>query len=87
MEIVENFKKTGAISQQFHVVNGVEYCGWVEAKPINPRWWRTRIRDAWEILMGRAIAVQYFEDLTDEKKSEFIKRYWQDARKVKNRKK
>ena len=87
MEIVDTFIKTGAQSQEYVVVNGKEYVGWVHAKPINPRWWRTRIRDAWQILRGRAIAIQYFKDLTQEQKESYVKTYWQDARLLKNRKK
>jgi hypothetical protein len=87
MEIVETFVKCGAQSQEYVVVNGKEYSGWVHSKPINPRWWKTRIRDAWQILKGKAIAIQYFEDLTEEQKQEYIKRYWQDARILENRRK
>ena len=87
MELADNFKNSGALSQQFVVVNGVEYCGWVAARPINPRWWRTRIRDAWRILRGNAIAIQYFEDLNQKQKEEYIKKYWQEARFIDNPKK
>lgn len=76
MELVETFVKCGAISEQFVVVRGIEYKGWVHSKPINPRWWKTRIRDAWQILRGKAIAIQYFEDLTEEEKEKYVKTYW-----------
>ena len=76
MEIVETFITTGVKSEEYIVVNGIEYKGGVHAKPINPRWWKTRIRDAWQILRGRAIAIQYFNDLTEEQKENYVKKYW-----------
>ena len=74
MEQVDNFKKLGTMSETTVVVGGIEFKGWVHAKPINPRWWKSRISDAWQVLRGKAIAIQYFDDLTEEQKEEYVKR-------------
>lgn len=65
----------GCKSFETIIVDGVEYKGWVYGKPINPRWWKTRFRDAWQILKGNAIAIQYYEDLTQEQKEKYVKTY------------
>jgi len=55
-------------------VDDALYTGWVCAKPINPRRWRTRIREAWQILKGNAIGVKYFEDLDEQQKRDYVKK-------------
>ena len=55
-------------------VEGKEYRGWVVAKPLNvylEDFW-ARLKGAILVLRGRAIAVQYFDDLTDKQKQRYV---------------
>lgn len=72
MQVIDNLKKCGTVSEVKVRVNDTLYIGWVDSKPINPRRWKTRIRDAWQVLRGRAIGVQYFDDLTETQKQEYV---------------
>jgi len=73
MEFLDILKKQGCQSEVIMIIDGVQYSGWVSAKPINPRWFRTRLRDALMVFRGKAIAVQYFDDLTEQQKQDYIK--------------
>lgn len=73
MEFIDILKKQGCQSEVTMIINNVQYTGWVSAKPINPRWFKTRLRDALKVFTGKAIAVQYFDDLTDQQKQDYIK--------------
>lgn len=68
----------GSNTQQFTVkVDGKNLQGWQIAKPMNydPEYFtmkeRKEMADA--IMEGKAIAVRFFEDLTPEEQSEFVK--------------
>ena len=46
---------------------GVRLRGWKIAKPLNYNLgFRNRLRMAWQVLRGKAIAVRYFEDMTED---------------------
>ena len=50
---------------------GQLYEHWCIAKPYSQRFgFKTRFRHALLVLMGKAVAVQYFKDLSDEEKLE-----------------
>ncbi len=73
MTVIDNI---GGCQSEVKVwVDDTLYTGWVNAKPINPRWFRTRIADAWQILRGKAIAVRYFDDLNEKEKANHVKKY------------
>ena len=72
MMLIDDIKKQGCQSEASVDIDGIKHSGWVCAKPINPRMWRTRIKDALQILKGKAIAVQYFDDLNDDQKYKYI---------------
>lgn len=64
--------------EQFTVkVDGKEFQGWQIAKPMNydPEYFTMEERKAMAdaIMEGKAIAVRFFEDLTPEEQSEFVK--------------
>lgn len=73
-ELVEN---NDVASQETVVVDGVQYLGYQIAKPLNYDEeylsYKDRVGMAMEVLKGKAIAVRYFCDLTDEEKAEYIK--------------
>ena len=73
MKVIDNIGN--CTSEIKIIINGIQYTSWMKAKPINPRRFRTRVRDAIMILKGKAIGVQYFEDLTEEKKEQYFKKY------------
>lgn len=75
MELIDDIVTKGEALSRFKVINvdGKEYTGWVCAKPINPRLFRTRLRDAVKVLRGEAIAIQYFDDLTEQEKQNYVK--------------
>ena len=76
MKLIDHLvREDNTQSEKLVWVDGKEYRGWVIAKPLNvylEGFW-TRLRDAFQILKGRAIAVQYFDDLSDEQKQRFVK--------------
>lgn len=53
-------------------INGVEFTGWVVAKPINPRGLTTRLKEAITILKGKGVAIQYFDDLKQKEKEIYV---------------
>jgi hypothetical protein len=76
MELIDDVIKHDRNQSLVKVKLGkVEYSSWVIAKPINPRWIKSRIRDAWKVLIGKAIAVRYFEDFNNEEKLEYVKKH------------
>ena len=74
MQLVDDLKQGGCQTEVTVKANDTLYNGWVCAKPINPRWWRTRIADAWQVFIGKAIAVKYFDDLTEKQKQDYVVR-------------
>lgn len=73
MELIDDIKKRGTLSEVKMSFDGLHFTGWVSSKPINPREFRTRVRDAWKVFRGKAIAVRYFDDLSDEEKINYVK--------------
>lgn len=74
-EIQEKF---GSMSSEFTVeVDGVKYQGYQVAKPMNydPEYSTKKERQEMAnlVLEGKAIAVQFFSDLTPEEKSAYVK--------------
>ena len=72
MKLIDDIRNDKTMSEAKVSFNGLHYTGWVNAKPINPRGFRTRIRDAWKVFRGKAIAVQYFDDLNEEEKINYV---------------
>jgi hypothetical protein len=89
--LIDNIKEELASnSQEFTVdVNGTTMTGWQIAKPLNydpeylPKKERKEMADA--VLKGKAIAVCFFEDLSEEEQSEHVKGQIEKAEKYKNR--
>lgn len=57
------------------VLVGIKFYGWKIAKPQNYHFtfWE-KLKLSYYILCGKAIAVQYFEDLSEKDKDEYIKK-------------
>jgi hypothetical protein len=76
MKLIDHIIKEDNTQTEKHVwVDGKEFNGWIVAKPLNvfyDGFW-TRFRDAIQVLRGKAIGVQYFDDLTDKQKQKFVK--------------
>lgn len=72
--LIDDIRKLGTMSTIKIPVDGILYEGHVSSKPINPRWFRTRVRDAIKVFRGKAIAVQYFDDLTEDQKRKYVKK-------------
>jgi hypothetical protein len=71
-------KEFGANTEQFVVkVDGEKLQGWQIAKPLNfdPKYLSVKERKemADAIMEGKAIAVKFFEDLTFEEQTEYVK--------------
>jgi len=74
MRLIDDLRKDGCTSETKIDIDGVVYTGWVDAKPINPREFRTRVKDAWKVFRGKAIATQYYDDLSQDEKREHVKK-------------
>ena len=60
--------------------NDTIYEGWHIAKPYSRRYgFGIRLRHALLVLRGKAIAVQYFQDLTQDEKIEQMLKSWQTS--------
>ena len=75
-EFIERHQDT---TSQFSVdVDGNEYSGYQIAKPLNfdPEYFSKKERQemADAVLAGKAVAVCFFEDLTPEEQSDYVKR-------------
>lgn len=71
--------KFGSISSEFTIeVDGKKLRGWQIAKPMNYGQEYFTLEERKEmadlIMAGKAIAVQFFADLTSEQQSEYVKR-------------
>ena len=69
--------------QTVHGISKTAYRdGWVLVRPAEPSWfWVTRIRDAYEVLLGKQVAVEYHDDREKREAKEFQK--WQKIKKQK----
>ena len=75
MKLIDHvIKEDNTLTEKLVSVEGNEYRGWVVAKPLNvylEGFW-VRLKGAILVLRGRAIAVQYFDDLTDKQKQRYV---------------
>ena len=75
MKLIDHvIKEDNTQTEKLVWVEGNEYRGWVVAKPLNvylEGFW-VRLKGAILVLRGRAIAVQYFDDLTDKQKQRYV---------------
>ena len=59
------------------VIDGKQLAGWQIAKPLNYTKQYTTLKErfvmAKKVLFGQAIAVQFFSDLTEQEKTEYVK--------------
>lgn len=56
-------------------INGIDVRGWQIAKPLNYHFnLIEKIKLAVYILRGKAIAVQFFEDLSEKEKDKYVKK-------------
>jgi hypothetical protein len=59
------------------VIDGKQFAGWQIAKPLNYDKRHTTLKErfvmAKKVLFGKAIAVQFFSDLTEKEKTEYVK--------------
>jgi hypothetical protein len=79
MELIDNIlKEQDKVDTQASVmIDGVEHIGWVCAKPLNYNYengFFTRLRNALKIIKGKAIAIQYFEDLSENEKINYVRK-------------
>lgn len=82
--IDELIKNEDGMQQEHKVtVDGEDYNMWMVAKPMNydPEYTSKKERKelAQLVLDGKAIAVQFFEDLTDEEQVEYIRKKIKEA--------
>lgn len=77
MILIDDLVDTNVKSECKVTINGRQLKGWQVAKPLNYDRKYTSIVDrfkmAVKVLSGRAIAVQFFEDLTDKEQEMFVK--------------
>jgi hypothetical protein len=75
--IDELIKDQSASESVSLVINGKHLAGWQIAKPLNYTKQYTTLRErfvmAKKVLFGQAIAVQFFSDLTEKEKIEYVK--------------
>ena len=75
--IDELVKDQSATEQVSVVIEGKMFEGWQAAKPLNCNKEYTTLKDrfimAKKVLLGKAIAVQFFTDLTEDEKISYVK--------------
>ena len=76
--LIDELVKDKSVSEQVSVViEGKMFEGWQIAKPLNCNKEYTTLKDrfvmAKKVLLGKAIAVQYFTDLTEDEKISYVK--------------
>ena len=76
--LIDELVKDQTITEQVSVViEGKMFEGWQIAKPLNYNKEYTTLKDrfvmARKVLFGKAIAVQYFTDLTEDEKISYVK--------------
>ena len=76
--IDELVKDQSATEQVSVVIEGKMFEGWQIAKPLNCNKEYTTLKDrfimAKKVLLGKAIAVQFFTDLTEDEKISYVKK-------------
>lgn len=87
--LIDEFIKEQDTSEEFTVdVNGTPMKGWQIAKPLNynPEYLSKKDRKemANAVLAGKAVAVCFFEDLSEEEKSKYVIDKIETAKKYKN---
>lgn len=73
--LIDDLKDVMSTSEQvFVTVDGVKLQGYQVAKPLNHElsFWE-RVKGACKVLFGKAIPVQYFRDLKEREKTEYVK--------------
>jgi hypothetical protein len=76
--LIDELVKDKSVSEQESVViEGKMFAGWPIAKPLNYDKKHTTLKDrfvmAKKVLFGKAIAVQFFTDLTEDEKISYVK--------------
>lgn len=76
--LIDELVKDKSVSEQVSVViEGKMLEGWQIAKPLNYNKEYTTLKDrfvmAKKVLLGKAIAVQFFTDLTEDEKISYVK--------------
>ena len=76
--LIDELVKDKSVSEQVSVViEGKMFEGWQIAKPLNYNKEYTTLKDrfvmAKKVLFGKAIAVQFFTDLTEDEKISYVK--------------
>ena len=76
--LIDELVKDQSITEQVSVViEGKMFEGWQIAKPLNYNKEYTTLKDrfvmAKKVLFGKAIAVQFFTDLTEDEKISYVK--------------
>ena len=76
--LIDELVKDKSVSEQVSVViEGKTIEGWQIAKPLNYDKKYTTLKDrfvmAKKVLLGKAIAVQFFTDLTEDEKISYVK--------------
>lgn len=78
MILIDNLIKEEQNQSEVTVtIDNVEYKGWQISKPLNYTSEYFSLSERWKmvklIMEGKAIAVQFFEDLTEEQQINFVK--------------
>lgn len=76
--LIDELVKDKSVSEQVSVViEGKMFEGWQIAKPLNYNKEYTTLKDRFvmvkKVLLGKAIAVQFFTDLTEDEKISYVK--------------
>ena len=76
--LIDELIKDQSVTEQVSVViEGKMFEGWQIAKPLNCNKEYTTLKDrfvmARKVLLGKAIAVQFFTDLTEDEKISYVK--------------
>ena len=76
--LIDELVKDKSVSEQVSVViEGKMFEGWQIAKPLNCNKEYTTLKDrfvmAKKVLLGKAVAVQFFTDLTEDEKISYVK--------------
>ena len=77
--LIDELIKDQSVTEQVSVViEGKMFEGWQIAKPLNYDKKYTTLKDrfvmAKKVLLGKAIAVQFFTDLTEDEKISYVKK-------------
>ena len=77
--LIDELVKDQSVTEQASVViEGKMFEGWQIAKPLNCNKEYTTLKDrfvmAKKVLLGKAVAVQFFTDLTEDEKISYVKK-------------